>query len=73
MNTGIVIAIIAAIIVLLVIVTISRSVRIVQQGFEGVVTRFGEFKDIRNPGSYLHRPLYRGDEDRRRARDAAHR
>jgi regulator of protease activity HflC (stomatin/prohibitin superfamily) len=50
MNTGIVIAIIAAIIVLLVIVTISRSVRIVQQGFEGVVTRFGEFKDIRNPG-----------------------
>ena len=47
---GIVLAIIAAIIVLLVIATIIKSVRIVQQGYEGVVTRFGEFKDIKNPG-----------------------
>ncbi len=47
---GIVLAIIAAVIVLLVIATITKSVRIVQQGFEGVVTRFGEFKDIKNPG-----------------------
>src|SRR3984885_7944207 len=50
MNTGIVIAVVAAIIVLLFILIISKSVRIVQQGFEGVVTRFGEFKDIKNPG-----------------------
>jgi regulator of protease activity HflC (stomatin/prohibitin superfamily) len=50
MNLGIVLAVVAAIIVLLVILTISKSVRIVQQGFEGVVTRFGEFKDIKNPG-----------------------
>ncbi len=50
MVTGIVLAIIAAIIVLLVIATIIKSVRIVQQGYEGVVTRFGEFKDIKNPG-----------------------
>jgi regulator of protease activity HflC (stomatin/prohibitin superfamily) len=50
MNLGIVLAVVAAIIVLLVIVIISKSVRIVQQGFEGVITRFGEFKDIKNPG-----------------------
>ena len=49
-SIGIVLAVIAGIIVLLVITTISKSVRIVQQGFEGVVTRFGEFKDIKNPG-----------------------
>ncbi len=50
MVMGIVLAIIAAVIVLLVIATIMKSVRIVQQGYEGVVTRFGEFKDIKNPG-----------------------
>ena len=55
---GIVLAVIAAIIVLLVIIIISKSVRIVQQGFEGVVTRFGEFKDIKNPGLDLHHPLH---------------
>ena len=50
MVMGIVLAVIAAVIVLLVIATIIKSVRIVQQGYEGVVTRFGEFKDIKNPG-----------------------
>jgi hypothetical protein len=38
MDTGIVIAVVAAVLVLLVITIISKSVRIVQQGFEGVVT-----------------------------------
>ena len=50
MTVGIVLALIAGIIVLLVIATVLKSVRIVQQGYEGVVTRFGEFKDIKNPG-----------------------
>ncbi len=50
MGMGVVLAIIAGVIVLLVIATIAKSVRIVQQGYEGVVTRFGEFKDIKNPG-----------------------
>lgn len=50
MVVGIVLAIIAGVIVLLVIATVIKSVRIVQQGYEGVVTRFGEFKDIKNPG-----------------------
>ncbi|MDE2282524.1 MAG: SPFH/Band 7/PHB domain protein [Actinomycetales bacterium] len=50
MTMGVVLAIVAAIIVLLIIAAIVKSVRIVQQGYEGVVTRFGEFKDIKSPG-----------------------
>ncbi len=50
MTMGVVLAIVAAIIVLLIIAAIAKSVRIVQQGYEGVVTRFGEFKDIKSPG-----------------------
>ncbi len=50
MVMGVVLAIIAAVIVLLVIASVVKSVRIVQQGFVGVITRFGEFKDIKNPG-----------------------
>jgi hypothetical protein len=33
-----------------VLAAILKAVRIVQQGFVGVITRFGEFKDIKNPG-----------------------
>ncbi|MGH9020741.1 MAG: SPFH domain-containing protein [Acidimicrobiales bacterium] len=40
----------AGVIVLLAIATVSKSVRIVQQGFVGVVTRFGEFRVIRQSG-----------------------
>ena len=47
---GIVLAVVAAVIVLLVIAAILKAVRIVQQGFVGVITRFGEFKDVKNPG-----------------------
>ena len=47
---GIVLAVVAGIVVLLVLAAILKAVRIVQQGFVGVITRFGEFKDIKNPG-----------------------
>ncbi len=47
---GIALAVIGAVVVLLVILVIVKSVRIVQQGFLGVVTRLGEFKEIRQPG-----------------------
>jgi regulator of protease activity HflC (stomatin/prohibitin superfamily) len=47
---GIVLAVIAGVIVVLVLSGILKAVRIVQQGFVGVITRFGEFKDIKNPG-----------------------
>jgi regulator of protease activity HflC (stomatin/prohibitin superfamily) len=41
---------VAIIVVLGAIVFLVKAVRVVQQGFVGVVTRFGEFKAIRNPG-----------------------
>jgi regulator of protease activity HflC (stomatin/prohibitin superfamily) len=41
---------VAVIVVLLAITLLLKAVRIVQQGFVGVVTRFGEFKAIRNSG-----------------------
>jgi regulator of protease activity HflC (stomatin/prohibitin superfamily) len=47
---GIVLAVIAGVIFLIVLAGIVKSVRIVQQGFVGVITRFGEFKDVKNPG-----------------------
>jgi len=47
---GLVLAIVAGVIVLLVLAAIVKAVRIVQQGFVGVITRFGEFKDVKNPG-----------------------
>jgi regulator of protease activity HflC (stomatin/prohibitin superfamily) len=49
-SVGLILGIIAAVVVLFVILVIVMSVRIVQQGFVGVVTKFGEFKDIKNPG-----------------------
>jgi regulator of protease activity HflC (stomatin/prohibitin superfamily) len=47
---GLALAIAAAVIVVLVLYALVRSVKIVQQGFVGVVTRLGEFKEVRNPG-----------------------
>jgi len=41
---------VAVLVVLGVIIFLTKAVRVVQQGFVGVVTRFGEFKAIRNPG-----------------------
>ena len=47
---GLVLAIIAAVVVLVVLSGLLKAIRIVQQGFVGVITRFGEFKDVKNPG-----------------------
>jgi regulator of protease activity HflC (stomatin/prohibitin superfamily) len=40
----------AALIVLLALITISRAVRVIQQGFVGVVKRLGQFQSVRSPG-----------------------
>jgi regulator of protease activity HflC (stomatin/prohibitin superfamily) len=42
--------IIAALIVLLALVVVSRTVRVIQQGLVGVVKRLGQFHSVRNPG-----------------------
>lgn len=47
---GIALAVIGAIVVIVIITVIVKAVRIVQQGFVGVVVRLGEFKEVRQPG-----------------------
>jgi regulator of protease activity HflC (stomatin/prohibitin superfamily) len=42
--------VIAALIVILAIVTLSRAIRVVQQGLVGVVKRLGQFHSVRDPG-----------------------
>jgi regulator of protease activity HflC (stomatin/prohibitin superfamily) len=41
---------VAALIVLLAIVIVSRTIRVIQQGLVGVVKRLGQFHSVRNPG-----------------------
>ncbi len=42
--------IIAALVVLLALLIVSRAVRVIQQGLVGVVKRLGQFHSVRNPG-----------------------
>ena len=42
--------VIAALIVLLIVVVIGRTIRVIQQGLVGVVKRLGQFHSVRNPG-----------------------
>src|SRR3981081_4425951 len=42
--------VIAALIILLALLVVSRSVRVIQQGLVGVVKRLGQFHSVRNPG-----------------------
>ena len=42
--------VIAALIVLLILVVIGRTIRVIQQGLVGVVKRLGQFHSVRNPG-----------------------
>ena len=49
--------IIGAVLVLLVIVIIARTVQIIQQGFVGIVKRAGQFHSVRQPGITFLVPL----------------
>jgi len=42
--------VIAALIVLLALIVVSRTIRVIQQGLVGVVKRLGQFHSVRNPG-----------------------
>ncbi|MFN2451829.1 MAG: SPFH domain-containing protein [Candidatus Dormibacteria bacterium] len=48
--TGIVVAIFLLILVLLVITVVAKTVRVVQQGYMGIVTRFGQYSREAPPG-----------------------
>ena len=49
--------ILGAIVVLLAIVIIARTVNIIQQGYVGIVKRVGEFHSVRQPGLTFLVPL----------------
>src|SRR5215472_1650553 len=49
-SSAIVSLVIAALIVLLILVVIGRTIRLIQQGLVGVVKRLGQFQSVRNPG-----------------------
>src|SRR5215471_12744383 len=42
--------VIAALIILLILVMIGRTIRVIQQGLVGVVKRLGQYQSVRNPG-----------------------
>src|SRR4030088_3054909 len=42
--------IIFALIVLLIVIVLIRTIRVIQQGFVGVVKRLGQYHSVRNPG-----------------------
>src|SRR5256885_11597111 len=49
--------IVGAVVVLLAIVIIARTVNIIQQGYVGIVKRVGEFHSVRQPGLTFLVPL----------------
>src|SRR5215469_11361872 len=49
-SSAIVSLVIAALIVLLILVVIGRTIRLIQQGLVGVVKRLGQYQSVRNPG-----------------------
>ncbi|MDQ6773193.1 MAG: SPFH/Band 7/PHB domain protein [Candidatus Dormibacteraeota bacterium] len=42
--------VVAVLVVLFVVLVLVRTIRVVQQGYQGVVKRLGEFQSLRNPG-----------------------
>jgi len=49
--------IVGAILVLLAVVIIARTVNVIQQGYQGIVKRLGEFHSVRQPGVTFLVPL----------------
>lgn len=56
-NTGLVTGIIVAMIVIVVAVILSSGIKVVQQGYSGVITRFGRFRRESGPGLTLITPF----------------
>ena len=57
MDAGVVTGVIVAVVVIVVAIILGASVKIVQQGFSGVITRFGRFKRETGPGLTLITPF----------------
>ena len=72
-NTGLVTGIIVIVLLIVVAIVVGGAVRVVPQGFAGVVTRFGRFRREVAGGPHDHHPVHRQAASRRHARDAADR
>ena len=57
MDAGVVTGVIVAVVVIVVAIILAASVKVVQQGFSGVITRFGRFKRETGPGLTLITPF----------------
>ena len=57
MDAGVVIGVIVAVVVIVVAIILGASIKVVQQGYSGVITRFGRFKRESGPGLTLITPF----------------
>ena len=57
MDAGVIIGVVVAVVVIVVAIILGASVKIVQQGFSGVITRFGRFKRETGPGLTIITPF----------------
>ena len=57
MDSGVIIGIIVAVVVIVVAIILGGSIKVVQQGFSGVITRFGRFKRETGPGLTIITPF----------------
>ena len=57
MDAGVVIGVVVAVVVIVVAIILGASVKVVQQGFSGVITRFGRFKRETGPGLTIITPF----------------
>lgn len=55
---GFVLAIVLLVIALLVVIVLARSVRVIQQGYNGVLKRLGQFHSVKQPGIVFLLPFF---------------
>ena len=56
-NTGLITGVIVAVIVIVVAIILGAAIKVVQQGYSGVITRFGRFRRETGPGLTLITPF----------------
>lgn len=57
MDVGVITAVIVAVVVVVVAIILGASIKVVQQGYSGVITRFGRFKRETTPGLTVITPF----------------
>ncbi|HEX6539214.1 MAG TPA: SPFH domain-containing protein [Candidatus Dormibacteraeota bacterium] len=57
MDSGVIIGVIVAVVVIVVAIILGASIKIVQQGYSGVITRFGRFRRETTPGLTIITPF----------------